>query len=196
MQKHFLLLLILLMMACIFLSGCGSVTPQATPVATIAKDQENHLTLPSGLRIDEYALKDHPQVDPLKFEPIQSSQTDLLAKHNQEKQNRFPDNSFFEGMTFSRSATLNGQKLVAREVISMSGPTGGIQKVSVDVLLNDKVIYTLPAGGVSPAGALRGLWTYQNHSVMEIAYTEAHLQIIKMMSQSMRPAGLRKTVNC
>ena len=175
MKKHFLYPRFLqLVIACIFVSGCSSATNQTIPVATIIKDQENHLTLPSGLRIDEYTIKDIPEVDPLKFELVQPSQTGLLAKHNQEKQDKFPDNSFFEDMTFSRSATLNGQKLVARELVSVSGPTGSIQKVSIDVLRNDKVIYTLPAGDVSPVGALQGLWTYQKHWVLEIAYTEAH----------------------
>lgn len=162
MPRFYLLIAMILIASCICLNGCNP-----TGVA------ETHLTLQSGLRIDEYKLKGSPQIDPLVFEPIQSSQGEILAKYDEEREKKFSDNSFFdEKSVFGKSVLLDGQKLVAQEIITMDANTGGNQKVSINVWLGDKIIYTIQAGQVSPVTSTQGLWAYDSHWVLETAYID------------------------
>jgi hypothetical protein len=82
----------------VFISGCefntstpidssqlsAEITTQVTP-AVDSNPEEMHLTLTSGLRIDEYALREAPQTEPLDFVPLVGSQEDILNKHALER---------------------------------------------------------------------------------------------------------------
>jgi hypothetical protein len=53
------------------------------------------LSLPSELSVEEYPLKNAPNVEPLTFIPMQGTQEEILAKHQQERGNSFLDNAVF-----------------------------------------------------------------------------------------------------
>jgi hypothetical protein len=129
-------------------------------------------SLPSGLSVEEYALKDAPSVEPLTFIPEQRTQDEILAKHEKERENTFPDNSFFDNYQPGRSVQMGNKKLVALETYTAGTVTssGTFQKVTVEVSLDGEVIYSIPAGDVSPISTIRGLWVYSNHWVLEIAH--------------------------
>lgn len=128
---------------------------------------ERHLTLPSGLRIDEYALQDLPKTEPLTFVPLKGSQQEILSQHEEERSLGYLNNSFFVDGHFSTSADFGDQKLVARELISVTKKMAA--KITVEVMLDDTDIFSIPAGNVSPLNPLQGLWAYDGHWVVEIA---------------------------
>jgi hypothetical protein len=128
------------------------------------------LSLPSELSVEEYPLKNAPNVEPLTFMPMQGTQEEILAKHQQERGNSFPDNSFFVNGQPGISVQLGNEKLVALESFTDSVTSQGtFQKVSVQLSRGGEIIYSIPAGDGSPINALRGLWAYSNHWALEIA---------------------------
>jgi hypothetical protein len=136
-----------------------------------------HLTLASGLRIDEYALQEAPQTEPLTFVPLVGSQEDILNKHALERSEDQHKKSFFTNGHYSMSVEFGDQELLAREVIAEVDELPA--HVSIVVMLDDRVIYSMPAGEVSPLNALQGLWSYDGIWVVEVArvsysYDEKH----------------------
>lgn len=155
-----------------------TATQEIVPTATLAKVTptitkitvylpETHLTLPSGLTIDEYTLEGMPSTEPLSFVPLQWTQKEILDNHRHEMGETFPDNSFFDNGHFSMSVEWNNQRLVARETYTATRIQSA--KGVVDILLGDEKIYTIQVGDVSPINSLRGLWTYNQHWILEVA---------------------------
>jgi hypothetical protein len=127
-------------------------------------------SLPSELSVEEYPLKNAPNVEPLTFMPMQGTQEEILAKHQQERGNSFPNNSFFVNGQPGISVQLGNEKLVALESFTDTVTSQGtFQKVSVQVSRDGEIIYSIPAGDSSPINTLRGLWAYSNHWALEIA---------------------------
>jgi len=126
-------------------------TPTPLPTQTVA-----------GLSIVTYEVKGQPALDPLYFVTIQGQGFTASSFFNQGE--RFPDRSFFDDMHFSIRAELRGQRLVARE--NYDGPENGY----VIVKRGEEEIYRISTGHGSPIEALLGLWTYDNHWVLETAY--------------------------
>jgi hypothetical protein len=127
-------------------------------------------SLPSGLSIEEYPLQDAPTLDPLSFVPVQGTQEEILAKHLQERGMSFQDNSILINGQPAISAQLGNENLVASESYTNTVTSQGtFQKVTVQVSQDGQVIFSIPAGDGSPINNLRGLWTYSNHWVLEIA---------------------------
>lgn len=131
---------------------------------------ERHLTLPSGLRIDEYALQDAPEVEPLTFVPFRGSQQEIMSQHEVERSFSYLNNSFLADRHFSMSADFADQELVARAVVTSNSNMPG--QIAVEVMLDDTIIFNIPAGNVSPLPSLQGLWTYDGHWYVEIATVE------------------------
>jgi hypothetical protein len=101
---------------------------------------------------------------------MQGTQEEILAKHQQERGNSFPDNSFFVNNQPGISVQLGNEKLVALESFTDKVTSQGtFQKVSVQVSRDGEIIYSIPAGDGSPINTLRGLWSYSNHWALEIA---------------------------
>src|SRR5258706_2123900 len=193
-KNSFRALIVTLISGCVCLSGCtagiplmATATPpmtkvieqvtgtpnDPTPVAMVVNPPEMHLTLPSGLRIDEYALKARPDGEPLVFEPVQGSQDAVLARHETERQEKLSDTFYFDNTSssFESSALLENQKLIARLI--ESGTTTSIyHPLSIEVILNGKTIYTMPAGVSSPTTTLQRVWTYDKHLVFEASDVE------------------------
>jgi len=138
---------------------------------------ERHVTLTSGLRIDEYALQDSPDLEPLTFVPLQGSQQEILSQHEEERSLTFLNNSFFADGHYSMSVDFGGHGLVAREVITSNDNKPA--HLTIEVMQGDNVIYSIPTGDVSPLVPLQGLWTLDGHWIVEVAtvsqtYDERH----------------------
>jgi hypothetical protein len=143
----------------------------------------NHVNIPIGLSIEEHLLIKEPELDPLSFIPSKGSQTEILAKHQKERENTYPDNSFFNNMSFSMSVQLGSDKIVAVETFNeIVTSNGTFQEVTVQVTRNGVIIYSIPVGIGSPITSLRGLWTYSNHWILEIAYVNEHYSSTNEMS--------------
>ena len=141
-------------LVCLCLGGCdfsNPVSPQ-TP-----------LVLPPELSVEEHALKDRPEVEPLTFVPVKSTQAEILSKHQGER-DKHPD------WPYPNHASLGNDKLTA---ITDETNTNNGSKVSVQVSRNGAAIYTIQLGDSSPFGSLRGLWAYDNHWVLEVVHAAA-----------------------
>jgi hypothetical protein len=144
-------------------------TPTPTLQPTLAQvslptRRETPLPLPAGLILEEYALLDPPGFEPLTFHPVQGSQKVILAKRYSERGAKFRDNSFSDEMYFSMRARLGGSDLVARQVYNETGSDGWVA-----VARDGEEIYRIGIGPGSPVTALRGLWVYDDHWVLETA---------------------------
>jgi hypothetical protein len=132
--------------------------------------QATQTSLPAGLNVEEYPLQDAPTLDPLSFVPVQGTQEEILAKHQQERSMSFQDNHILFNNQPAISAQLGNENLVASESYTDTVTSQGtFQKVTVQVYQDGMVIFSIPAGDVSPIYNLQGLWTYSNHWVLEIA---------------------------
>ena len=144
-------------------------TPPATPNAVATKeisDKDIHLKLSSGLSIDAYALIEHPQVEPLWFKPISDySQSEIMAIHEKDRKLLFPDN---------KTVIQFGNHELRTRNVYFTYPTpqpGSLGTITIDVLLDGKVIYTADGGkGNTTFDHLQGLWQYNDHWVLEYVY--------------------------
>ena len=138
--------------------------PTAAEVS-LPTQRELPLLTPAGLTVEEYALKDQPTVEPLHFSPLQGSQAGILARHSLERRKHFLDNSFFDDKHFSMRVELSGDTLIAAEEYNQTGSDGWVA-----VKRSGGEIYRIDIGPGSPINALRGLWAYDDHWVLETAY--------------------------
>jgi|GEM_PF-670931 len=148
-------------------SSASTPTPTPQPTATQASlptQRETPLPLPASLILEEYALLDPPGFEPLTFHPVQGSQKGILAKRYSERGAKFRDNSFSDDMYFSMRAKLGGSDLVARQIYDETGSDGWVA-----VARDGEEIYRIGIGPGSPVTALRGLWVYDDHWVLETA---------------------------
>jgi len=150
-------------------------TPTPTPlvhaiqpaVSTTAPTlRETPLALPSGLSVEEYALEEVPQAEPLTFAPVEGSAREILSRHQDERRRYFPDRSFPDDGHFALAVSLGNERLVATEIFT---DTGNTQKGTVELSRDGETIYTIQVGDPSPITTLRGLWVYDNHWVLEVA---------------------------
>jgi hypothetical protein len=112
------------------------------------------MVLPPGLTVEEHALKARPTYDELRsFEPAAGTQEEVLSKHQSERE-KHPN------WPMSNQVTLRGDKLTAA-----TNDTATVQ-----VFRNGAAIYAISVGDASPINPLRGLWTYDNHWVVEVAH--------------------------
>jgi len=119
-----------------------------------------------GLSVEEYALEETPQVEPLTFAPVEGSAREILSRHQDERRRYFPDRSFSDDGHFALAVSLGNERLVATEIFTNTGNT---EKGTVEVSRDGETIYTIQGGDPSPITTLRGLWVYDNHWVLEVA---------------------------
>ena len=145
----------------------NEVVPTAVTIGT-----DIHTTLPSGLSIDAYELEGPPSTDPLVFVPVTDySQQQILAIHDDDRKLRFPDNTYFDEMSFGMSIQVGDRELTAREeylTIDEDNP-GSPASAAIEVKLDDELIYSADAGDFSPLNPLRGLWSYNEDWILEYA---------------------------
>jgi hypothetical protein len=128
-------------------------------------------SIPKELVIEETQLRDIPNLEPLTFIPVQGTQNEILAKRKQQRDDVYTDNSFFDNYQFGMSLTQGNDIIKAIETTTPNTTDKGtFEKVYIQITRNGENIYSIPAGDGSPVTNLRGLWSYSNHWVLEIAY--------------------------
>lgn len=148
-----------------------------TPEVVVTKeisDKDIHLKLTSGLSIDGYALIQPPHVEPLWFSPISDySQSEIMAIHEKDRKLLFPNNRIEDETGDSMIIRFSNHVLKTKNVY-FTYPTpqpGSLGTIAIEVLLDDKVIYTADGGkGNTPYYNLQGLWEYNDHWVLEHVY--------------------------
>ncbi len=143
----------------------STLTPFTTEVP-FKTEQDSPLQLPANLMVEEYTLMDRPMIEPLTFHPVFGTQEDILARRHDDRLKTYPDNSFFDGKDYAMRTYLGPDELVARQQYNETGSEGWVA-----VTRNGTEIYrisTSPAGPL-PIAALRGLWAYDDHWVLETA---------------------------
>lgn len=168
------LLFVILAFTILVISGCSSKQAVSTPSL-------------SELTIEEYPLKFAPTTDPLTFTLEQGSQDEILAKHQQERDLSVPNNSMLYKEQPAFSVQVGNEKLLAFETYNNTvANQGTFQKVRVQVLKGSQEIFTTDAGDVSPINNLRGLWTYSDHWVIEVA----HVTLVPVSNETpLEPSG-------
>ncbi len=142
------------------LTPLPSATAEAPTVAPVPSFSQ---TFPGGLLVEEYMLKDAPQAEPRTFDPVQSSQAAILEKHRLERLDYYAAEIVYGEERLVYAAT-GKSPYVAKELYSN---VDGIIKVTVEVLKQAQVIYSAPAGDVSPLDHVQGLWVYGGHWTVE-----------------------------
>jgi hypothetical protein len=132
-------------------------------------------SLPAGLTVEEHALAGQPTLDPLDFKPLEGTMADITAVHAAERNKTFPDNSLLIDGRFSMRIALGSDTLTATVNYEPSGQAGW-----VTVSRNETEIYRIDVGMGSPITALRGLWVYDGHWVLETAYITAERVVGKL----------------
>lgn len=108
--------------------------------------------------IEEYALNEvNWEGDWLEIKSEAGSMEEILAKYETERAKPAPE--------FSNTLQMGSDTYSAVE-----NYTGN--QVSVDVLENDKSLLSVQAGVISPINNFRGLWSFDNHWVMEVVHVE------------------------
>ncbi len=176
------------------LCGCRQVAPpaslareaeSATPTPTSAAVSAAGRVLPDlpgDLKLEEHLLLVAPGVEPLTFKPAEGTQEEILARHASVR--GLDSSPYADGGIISidgrsrRTIGLNGTLFSAVEI--SHNPTQTIVtepwgKREVRVMQGDEVIYAIQAGHSSPFASFQGLWAYDEHWVLEIAYVVASL---------------------
>jgi hypothetical protein len=129
------------------------------------------VALPGGLRWEAHPLEGAPGLEPLAFRPTDGTETEILDLHRGERGDAFPDASFFRDFRYGMRAAGDDPDLEALEAYTDHPTDAGVfQTVEVQLFREGRLIYSVAAGAGSPVQALRGLWTYSGHWVLEIAY--------------------------
>jgi len=133
--------------------------PTETIQAAVKVPRATPLLIPDGLVVDEYLLKEPPEAEA----PLDFAQADPHSLHDNERAKIFPD-LHCTGKILSMCANLGKHQLIAQEIYTNDGSSGLV------ILRQDgKEIYQIAIGPGSPIEALRGLWVYDDHWVLETA---------------------------
>lgn len=123
-----------------------------------------------SLSLEAYPLQKPPDPDNLTFLPIGTTQETVLAKHQAERE-RTTVNQLYHtsGDPYPRTDSLGpGQELTA--VLNLSSQEPFRQTISL--LKDEEIIFSVDAGLPSPALPLQGLWSDEDHWVLEVLYTD------------------------
>lgn len=157
------------------LAGCVVSTPRSTQehtpttapfLPTPTAELPNIRPLTGGLVLEEYPLRRAPTTEPLSFQPVQGTQADALARRQAWRATPLPHLSqSIDGVPFG-SSYLDASLVVTPTVTEART----FDKLAVQVRLDGEPFYTLPAGDSSPVSSLQGLWAWDEHWVLEVAY--------------------------
>lgn len=143
----------------------------------------------SGLVLEEHALHAAPTTEPLAFQPLEGSMQEILAVHAAQRARSVPHASVFINGQPGIQARLGADDLVATEHFNP-----GDASAWVSVTRGAREIYRIDTGMPSPINGLRGLWTYDQHWVLETAFMEAesHGGRLTMDGVLLAPDGARQ----
>jgi hypothetical protein len=136
----------------LFLASCGVTAP-----STLDR-------LSAELTIDAYLLSGAPQAGLTHVPFSDTVEGEPLLEHADQRYQIFPVASCDQKVQIGFCATLGSDQLATWE--DYSDPAAGLVIVS----RNDEEIYRIPVGEASPIPALRGLWVYDDHWMLETAY--------------------------
>jgi hypothetical protein len=130
---------------------------------------EGHTVLSSGLHIDIFELEGPPKVEPLTFVPVGGlTQNEVLSLHEAERQLIFTDNGFFDENRFCVRSQGQGPMVTACEFATEAAD--GLGSLTIDMMVDDEVVFTAEAGDASPISPLRGVWSFDEDWVLEFAH--------------------------
>ena len=126
-----------------------------------------------SLKLEEYALTAAPEPVPLIFQPEGTTQEAVLDRHALLRE-RVYQNPITNIEGYPAMASLGeGERLTAVMKSAVDDPLRQI----VDLMRGDEVIFSADAGLPSPALPQQGLWTYEDHWVLEILLAEEEIWI-------------------
>ena len=108
------------------------------------------------LVIETYELTGKPDPETLKFTSVQGRE---FTAADFEISTPFPSNQL-EGTSLKLTATLNGDTLIAEQYAQACSNC-------ITVTRKNEEIFQTDAGNISPINPLQGLWTYDDHWVLE-----------------------------
>lgn len=130
------------------LSDCAASSPQ----------------LAGRLQLEEHRFIAAPELDPLRFQPLQGTQEEILAEHANDRSLGFVEDISTNQGNPAIYSLGDSEDLLAVLVTSEQGQL----EQTVRLLSGDKIIFETYAGLPSPVLPLQGLWTYDGHWALEI----------------------------
>ncbi|MCJ7734274.1 MAG: hypothetical protein MUP11_06975 [Anaerolineales bacterium] len=125
------------------------------------------------LQLEEYPLAAAPNLVPLTFQPEGTTQDAVLARHALMRDRVYANPIMtIEGYPVMTSLG-EGEILTAVTRVAVDDPFHQI----VDLMRGDELIFSTYAGLPSPSIPQQGLWTYDNHWVLEILLSEDEIWI-------------------
>lgn len=127
--------------------------------------------LPQGsstLQVEEHQLTGAPELVPFGFEPLQSNQAEILAKHSSERTLKVFNQVFTDDG--NPAITSLGENAELKAVVVNA--TQGQPDQTVRLMRGDELVFEAPAGLPSPAIPLQALWTYDGHWALEILFAD------------------------
>ncbi len=128
--------------------------------------------VPSELSIEEHLLTQAPEAEYGQLYFADGTQEEILSLHAAERE-KLPDSrstSCTIGNQLGQCLTVGQNALAAWTEYSPILNTG-----KVIVSENAQWIDFIPVGDMSPIDAIRGIWTYSGHWVLETAYVRNHI---------------------
>ncbi len=122
----------------------------------------------SALQLEEHQLAGPPEPETPRFQPLQGTQEEVLAKHASDRSAGFASEVIaVDGNPAISSLGESGDLLAVLTTSAQGQP-----EQSVRVLRGGEVLFERPAGLPSPLLPLQGLWTYDGHWALEILFAD------------------------
>jgi len=120
------------------------------------------------LELEEHPLADPPEPETLSFTPLQGTQGEILALHEQDRAMVYSEDVIWEQGNPAIASLGEDRNLLAVLETSEQGQPEQTAKL----LREDTIIFETPAGLPSPAMPLQGLWAYDGHWALEILFAD------------------------
>jgi len=148
----------ILMPVSLCLGGCAVSRSPSDPSAPLSPE----------LRIEEHQLEAEPELDPLTFVPVEGTRAQILSRHQAQRapSPRSPCDPC--------QVSPGDASLVASISVTETGAGG--QRALADVSRDGEPVYATALGDACVVPPLWGLWAYDGHWVLEVAYVEARRQ--------------------
>jgi hypothetical protein len=127
----------------------------------------------SVLTLDETPLQSPPDSDNGTFLPISTTQEEVLEKHREERERSVSGQYGQTPVDFYPFLESQGTGPSLTGVLG-TDPNDPIRQ-TIDLLQGEELLFSVDAGLPSPALPLQGLWTYDDHWVMEVLYAEEEI---------------------
>lgn len=122
----------------------------------------------NSLKLEEHSLRGAPQVIPLTFEPVKSTQAEIMAAHATERGAKIA----YEITAPDGNPLLESQGELKDLQATVFTATTGQPMQTVQLLRGGEVIFQTPGGLPSPAVPVQALWTYDGHWALEVLYSD------------------------